>query len=224
MAESTRFRTVEDQLKKQEVGQVRIQELLEGLLRSHQNMDARIVANDKKIDEQIAAVESKMLTFMKAMANHEKMLTGEDSVHVMDKTPLLATPTEKLKEETDSSWSMGERIGRQGWQKGPKVELPMFQGDNPREWIRKCQKYFMIYQVPVDQQMNVVEMHVEGRAEIWYQSKKLARGDMSWTEFCVDVNRRFGEKGLSDEVEEFNKLQQQGSVREYQERREYARP
>lgn len=141
MAESTRFRTLEDQLKKQESGQVRIQELLEGLLRSQQNLDARIEANDKKIDEQIAAVESKMLTFMKAMANHERLLTGEDSVHPVEKTPLLATPSEKIKEEIDSSWSTGERIIKYGWQKGPKVELPMFLGENPREWIRKCQKF-----------------------------------------------------------------------------------
>lgn len=81
----------------------------------------------------------------------------------------------------------------------------------------------LIYQVPEDQQMHVVEMHLEGRAEIWYQSTKLARGSISWEEFCVDVSRRFGDTGLRDEVEEFNKLQQNGSVRDYQDKFEELR-
>lgn len=77
----------------------------------------------------------------------------------------------------------------------------MFTGDNPREWIRKCQKYFLVYQVPEAHYMNVVEMHLEGRAEVWYQITKLSKGRFLWTEFCVDVSRRFGDKGLVDTVE-----------------------
>lgn len=66
-------------------------------------------------------------------------------------------------------------------------------------------------------------MHLEGKAEIWFQSTKLAKGKVEWEEFSVEVTRRFNEIGFKDEVEEFNKLQQEGSVRSYQEKLEELR-
>lgn len=72
--------------------------------------------------------------------------------------------------------------------------------------------------------MNVIEMYLEGKAEIWYQSRKLPIGSLNWEEFTLETTRRFNEMGFKDEVEEFNKLLQEGSAKEYQERLEYARP
>lgn len=66
-------------------------------------------------------------------------------------------------------------------------------------------------------------MYLEDKAEIWYQSLKMVRGKVSWSEFSEAVIKRFGEKGCIDEVEKFNKLQQLGSVLEYQERFEELR-
>lgn len=44
-------------------------------------------------------------------------------------------------------------------------------------------------------------MHLEEKAEIWFQSTKLAKGKVDWDEFCVEVTRRFNEIGFKDEVE-----------------------
>lgn len=30
----------------------------------------------------------------------------------------------------------------------PKIVLQYFEGNNPRGWLRKCQNYFDIYQIP----------------------------------------------------------------------------
>lgn len=46
---------------------------------------------------------------------------------------------------------------------------------------------------------------------------------MSWEEFCTTVSQIFGNLNFLDEVEEFNELQQLGSVREYQEKFEELR-
>lgn len=61
--------------------------------------------------------------------------------------------------------------------------------------------------------MNVVEMSLEGKAEIWYHSMKVANGNLGWDEFSVSLCRRFGNQELQDEVEKFNKLQQTGTIR-----------
>lgn len=57
----------------------------------------------------------------------------------------------------------------------------------------------------------------------WYQSLKLIRGRVPWNELSELIVKRFGEKEVIDEVEEFNKLQQHGSVLEYQEKFESLR-
>lgn len=42
----------------------------------------------------------------------------------------------------------------------PKLEFPGFNGPN-REWIRNCGKFFQLYQIPADQQMDLAELHLE---------------------------------------------------------------
>lgn len=71
--------------------------------------------------------------------------------------------------------------------------------------------------------MNVIEMYLEGKEKIWYQSRKLAMKRLNWEEFTLETTRRFNEMGFKDEVEEFNKLLQEGSVKEYQDRFEELR-
>lgn len=66
--------------------------------------------------------------------------------------------------------------------------------------------------------MMVVEMHLGGRVEIWFQQVKLAKGEVNWEVFCTAVSQRFGNPNFLDKVDEFNKLQQLGSVKEYQEK------
>lgn len=51
----------------------------------------------------------------------------------------------------------------------------------------------------------------------------MAKWKLDWEEFCVEVTRRFNEIGFKYEVEDFNKLQQDGSVRSYKEKIEELR-
>ncbi|XP_071925383.1 uncharacterized protein [Coffea arabica] len=85
----------------------------------------------------------------------------------------------------------------------PKVDLPFFEGDRPQEWIRKCEKYFLIHQLPEDQKLEVMEMYLVGKAEIWFQGVKRSKGRISWEEFYELLKRRFGDRERRDEVEEF---------------------
>lgn len=217
MADATRYRTLEEQLKKQDGVQSKIQELLEGILKSQQNLEAKMEINDQKVSDRVTSLESQVQSILRKVNGKEKEPIPTANSQAMDRTPLLPTLTSKLRD--DSDWTLwSERGSRNSWIPHPKIELPMFSGDNPREWIRKCQKYFMIYQISEPQKMPLIEMYLEGRAEIWYQGLKTAKGRLSWDEFVVEVTRRFNEMGFRDEVEEFNKLHQEGSVKEYQEK------
>ena len=99
----------------------------------------------------------------------------------------------------------------------PRIELPMFSGEKPKEWLRKCDHFFFICQVPEQSKVETVELYLEGKVDVWFQSLKLVKGEMTWEQFFGHLIKRFGEKGGKDEVEEFNKLQQLDSVEQYQE-------
>ena len=100
----------------------------------------------------------------------------------------------------------------------PRLELPMYSAGNPREWLRKCHKYFLNYQIPACQRVDVVGMFLEGKADNWFQGVKLVNPGLNWEEFSELLYERFSGKGSLDIVEEFNKLQQVGTVEEYKEK------
>ncbi|XP_027157202.1 uncharacterized protein LOC113758631 [Coffea eugenioides] len=76
-----------------------------------------------------------------------------------------------------------------------KVEFPKFDGSNPREWVRRCEKFFRLCRIPDSQHMDLVELHLDGKASIWED----------------------------DVIEEFNKFHQTFTVIAYQEKFEELR-
>lgn len=62
----------------------------------------------------------------------------------------------------------------------PKIEFPVFEGMNPREWIKKCRKYFSLCKVPDSQKLDVASMHTRGKAEIWFNSYVQTRKNIDW--------------------------------------------
>lgn len=100
----------------------------------------------------------------------------------------------------------------------PRLELPCFLGEDPRSWIRKCNKFFLLHQVSDVFKVEMIELYLEGKADIWYQSYKMVNGRVSWDNFCDSLMKRFGKNGGLDVQEEFNKLTQSGSVLEYVEK------
>lgn len=50
----------------------------------------------------------------------------------------------------------------------PRAEFPLFKGDNPIEWIRKCRYFFEIHQVPERYKTRYASLYFHGRADEWY--------------------------------------------------------
>ncbi|KAE8726097.1 Laccase-6 [Hibiscus syriacus] len=109
------------------------------------------------------------------------------------------------------------------WHK-PKIDLPFFDGVNPRGWIQKCLKYFSICSVSVEQRVEVATMYLTGKAEIWFDGYIMKKHHVTWHEFEADICHRFSDRSFCDIVEEFTKLTQKGSVEDYQEKFEELQP
>lgn len=170
----------------------------------------------------MANLEAKVKALLKILKKEKQSM--DEGTSMVEKTPILPTLDSSLRVygENPFNWQKwGKSLNNQSSHYfHPKIELPFFYGNNPRKWIRKCDKFFLVYQIEEEYKTDVVEMYLEGKVNIWYQSLKLTQGRIAWSELII---KQFGATGVMDEIEEFNKLQQQGSLMEYQEQFESLR-
>lgn len=87
----------------------------------------------------------------------------------------------------------------------PKLELYNFIGEEPRAWLRKYVKQFEIYKIPNDQKINVACRLLMDKADAWFHDWNKGEGH-SWEEFERAICNGFGEQGLEEVIEEFNRL------------------
>lgn len=100
--------------------------------------------------------------------------------------------------------------------KPPKVDFPKFEGQDPRSWISKCDKYFQL-NPSLDARAKVIcaTLYLEGDADVWYRSLEEEKPNLQWPEFVELVCNRFSKVGYENLVGKFNKLMQRGSVEDY---------
>lgn len=175
-------------------------------------MDSKLEAHAANLE---ARMDAKFTTLIQVLTKEKNLTTGEETIH--DKTPILPTSCSRVKNRCDDESGDYHKRGKPFLTGFPRIELPMFSGENPKDWLRKYERFFSICQIPEHCRIDTVELYLEGKVDVWYQSLKFTKRKLSWGQFAEDLVKRFGEKGGRDEVEEFNKLQQVDSVARYQE-------
>ncbi|XP_074303808.1 uncharacterized protein LOC141638304 [Silene latifolia] len=156
-------------------------------------MEGRISTLEQKLEQQ-SSVLGEIMALLKAQ-EQEKGISGRDVVI----------------ENGESS-----HHGNQNNLKfTPKLEFPSFDGNNPRIWMKKCEKYFNLCKIPENQRVDLASMYMIGRAESWFNSYIVVRPHVDWDDFIVDLCARFKEEIAGNVVEEFNKLHQIGSIDDY---------
>ncbi|OIT08230.1 hypothetical protein A4A49_40265 [Nicotiana attenuata] len=88
-----------------------------------------------------------------------------------------------------------------------RVEFPYFDGAvgaDPCSWLRKCERYFHYNHLSMpEQKLEEAVLHLKGRAEAWYFSYQLSKGNVRWPELCEEICRRFQDadnKGLKEDI------------------------
>lgn len=97
----------------------------------------------------------------------------------------------------------------------PKLDFPKFDGSNPRNWIKKCNRYFDLCKIATDQKVNLASLYMIDKAETWVTSYLAVRKFVEWDDFIIDLIARFRDDGAGNIVEQFNKLQQTGQLEDY---------
>ncbi|PUZ69773.1 hypothetical protein GQ55_2G138300 [Panicum hallii var. hallii] len=87
-------------------------------------------------------------------------------------------------------------------EKLPKVPFPIFDGENPKLWISRCEKYFVIYHVDPSMWVKVSVMQFSGAAARWFQAVEKRLAHDSWPDLCKLVLKRFGKEQFSGLVDQ----------------------
>ncbi|KAL0300385.1 UNVERIFIED_CONTAM: hypothetical protein Scaly_3048900 [Sesamum calycinum] len=92
-----------------------------------------------------------------------------------------------------------------------QLEFPRFNGEEPGQWIRRCNRYFNIANTNTDdQKVQVASVRLEGKAETWYEGLIERKEVANWNYFVEGILRRFDDIDLECMLGEFYKLQQTG--------------
>ena len=133
MAESTRFKTLEEQIKKQDS---KLQEVIEGLQASHhqqqqlrEELRTELEENNKRMEGLVTGIKQEFSALMKMLLDKEK-LNFEPGRTMSDQPPLLPTPPPNQRLHIGFE---GGRTGRREANKllipnPPKIDLPLFSG------------------------------------------------------------------------------------------------
>lgn len=79
----------------------------------------------------------------------------------------------------------------------------------------ESEHYFIQYRIGNEQRVDTTALYLNDAAKVWYQSVILSGGMLTWIEFKEELISRFREIVVEDVVEEFNKLQNTGTIDEF---------
>ncbi|KAL5552031.1 hypothetical protein UlMin_002207 [Ulmus minor] len=96
-----------------------------------------------------------------------------------------------------------------------KLELPLFEGENPHGWIFWAERYFAYRGVEETEKITVATICLEGRALSWYLWANAKTPFQSWPGFRAALLARFSHLGDEDPIEQLLALQQEGSVADF---------
>jgi hypothetical protein len=97
----------------------------------------------------------------------------------------------------------------------PPVEFPDFDGSSPKLWVKNCENYFDLYDVPDSRKSKIASMHLISNAAFWAQSLDFSLRDLPWVELSKLVCDRFEKDQHDYLLRQFFHVKQTNSVSEY---------
>ncbi|XP_043694404.1 uncharacterized protein LOC122645127 [Telopea speciosissima] len=98
-----------------------------------------------------------------------------------------------------------------------KLDFPRYNGEeDTTSWTCRAEQFFNFHQTPEEERVALASFHLEGDAQMWFQVFKQDQRMLDWRTFCDGLHSRFGPTPFQDFFGELAKLQQLGTVLDYQ--------
>ncbi|KAL5547693.1 hypothetical protein UlMin_002924 [Ulmus minor] len=102
--------------------------------------------------------------------------------------------------------------------RGKKLELPLFEGDDPFGWLFRADRYFTVNGIAEGEKVYAASVCLEGPALNWFQWVDSQTPFRSWRDFRAAVLQRFGRAQEGDPTEQLLGIKQVSSVADYRAR------
>ncbi|GJT52264.1 retrotransposon-related protein [Tanacetum coccineum] len=97
-----------------------------------------------------------------------------------------------------------------------KVEFPKFSGDDVKGWIFRCEQFFSIDEIPENQKVKLISVHLFDTALLWHrQFIRLNGENVTWNVYKNGILQRFGTV-FDDSISEIRKIKYQSNAKDYQ--------
>ena len=152
-------------------------------------------------------------------------IAGASSPGEQRSADLEAQRTEKGKWVTDSEegscrkpevvWAPIEKIGGAEYRLGRKLDMPIFNGENPEWWVFRAERYFHLNQLTEEEKLMAAVVCLDGDALAWYGWMETRGAFTSWTEFKIQLLQRFRSSSEGSLCQKILAIRQEGTISEY---------
>lgn len=129
----------------------------------------------------------------------------------------------KIPESSDRKVAFNTSQTQSREYKLPRIDFPIFDGEHPKVWRDKCEKYFSMFNVPVHVWVLFATINFRGNAELWLQTYEAQHSINSWPELCVAVEQKFARDMYHNYMRDLPTIRQTTDVLEYANRFEQAK-
>ena len=97
-----------------------------------------------------------------------------------------------------------------------KVEFPKFSGDDVRGWMFRCEQFFAIDNIPDDQKVRLISVHLFDKALLWHRQFVRLHGELVlWNVYRDAIIQRFGSL-FDDPMSEIKNVKYETNSKDYQ--------
>lgn len=95
------------------------------------------------------------------------------------------------------------------------MELPVFKGGKPWNWISRAEKFFEVQKVEEEEKLQLVFISMEGYAGNWFRFWREKTKNHSWKGLKRALGVQFGGGTRGTVYERLSTIKQAGTVKEY---------
>ncbi|KAA0037917.1 ty3-gypsy retrotransposon protein [Cucumis melo var. makuwa] len=189
-------------------------------------IEDRLTASEAEIE----AIKQEVQRLPLLEKNLEKMqamlsVMYEDHQRLTEGSELTGVSTGKRKvrneegpqeegEEGETSLSV-ETGGGQKRIKFKKLEMPVFNGEDPEGWFYRAEHYFQMHLLNEREKLEIAVVSLEGRGLNWFRWAENRKRFRSWRELKERMYNRFRCRDFGTACARFLAIKQEGTVSEY---------
>ena len=173
--------------------------------------------NMENLQAQVEKTHQMVMIFMETMAKEWVLASGKGIDSPIQETwtgKTVEGESSESKETTNGTTEKKEDDEGDGndRNKFKKVEMPVFDGDDPDSWLFRAERYFQIHKLTDSEKLTVATISFEGPALNWYRSQEERDKFTCWLNLKERLLIRFRSSREGSLYGRFLRIQQESSV------------